>query len=167
MARPGGDRERVARQRARLVDVAGGGDPLHQLARAAVRGGGQPAADHLAHHGQVGANAVELLGAAAGDAEAGDHLVADEQRVVAVGELAEELEEALGGRDEAHVGRDRLAEDRRRLVHVQACSTASRSFQGTITVSSAASGGTPGLAGIDCVARPEPASASRPSTWPW
>ena len=31
----------------------------------------------------------------------------------------------------------------------------------------AAAAGTPGLAGIPWVARPEPASARRPSTWPW
>ena len=31
----------------------------------------------------------------------------------------------------------------------------------------AADSGTPGEAGIPCVASPEPASASSPSTWPW
>ena len=34
-------------------------------------------------------------------------------------------------------------------------------------VTEAAAAGTPGLAGRDAVARPEPASASRPSTCPW
>ena len=48
-----------------------------------------------------------------------------------------------------------------------ACSTATKSFQGTIAVASACERGTPGLAGIAWVARPEPASASSPSTWPW
>ena len=33
-------------------------------------------------------------------------------------------------------------------------------------VAAAAAAGTPGLAGIPWVARPEPASARRPSTWP-
>ena len=50
----GGDRERVARERPGLVDVAGRGDPLHQLARPGEGGGGQAAADHLAEDGQVG-----------------------------------------------------------------------------------------------------------------
>ena len=45
--------------------------------------------------------------------------------------------------------------------------TASGSFQATTTVSAAADSGTPGLAGTPAVAMPEPASASRPSTWPW
>jgi hypothetical protein len=48
-----------------------------------------------------------------------------------------------------------------------AASTAARSFQPTITVLAVAAAGTPGLAGIACVASPLPASASSPSTWPW
>ena len=90
----GGDRERVAAQRARLVDVAGRRDPLHQRRRAAEGRGRQAAADDLAHHGQVGQDARELLRAARGDAEAGDDLVEDEQRVVARAEVAQQLEEA-------------------------------------------------------------------------
>ena len=45
--------------------------------------------------------------------------------------------------------------------------TASRSFQGTTTVVAAWAAVTPGLPGTPRVARPEPASASRPSEWPW
>ena len=42
-----------------------------------------------------------------------------------------------------------------------------RRSTGTTIVSAACASVTPGLAGIPWVARPEPASASRPSTWPW
>ncbi len=45
--------------------------------------------------------------------------------------------------------------------------SASASFHATTTVPAAALAGTPGLAGSAWVARPEPASTSRPSTWPW
>ena len=45
--------------------------------------------------------------------------------------------------------------------------TASRSFHGTTTVAAACAGSTPGLPGTPSVASPEPASASRPSEWPW
>src|SRR4029453_3523288 len=45
--------------------------------------------------------------------------------------------------------------------------TASWSFQGTITVAAVAARVTPGLAGIAAVARPEPACASSPATGPW
>ena len=43
----------------------------------------------------------------------------------------------------------------------------STSFHGTTVVAAATSAGTPGEAGMPCVASPLPASASRPSTWPW
>ena len=48
-----------------------------------------------------------------------------------------------------------------------AATTASASFQGTTIVLAATSAGTPGEAGMPCVASPLPASASSPSTWPW
>ena len=41
------------------------------------------------------------------------------------------------------------------------------SFHATTIVSAACAAVTPGEAGMPWVARPEPASASRPSTWPW
>ncbi len=49
----------------------------------------------------------------------------------------------------------------------RARATASRSFQGTTAVAAAWAAVTPGLAGMPSVARPEPASASSPSEWPW
>ena len=73
----GGDRERVAGQRAGLVHRTGRRDQRHQVLAAAVGADRQPAADDLAEAGQVGPHAVERLGAAAVDAEAGHHLVED------------------------------------------------------------------------------------------
>ncbi len=73
------DGEGIPRKRPRLVDVAGGRDPLHQVAPSTVGGRRQPAADHLAHHGQVGLDPEQLLGAAARHPEAADHLVEDQQ----------------------------------------------------------------------------------------
>ena len=64
----------------------------------------------------------------------------------------------------AGIGSARIAATSR---SASAASSASGSFHGTITVSAACAAVTPGLAGIPCVARPEPASASKPSTWPW
>ena len=49
---------------------------------AAVGADGQAAADHLAEGGEVGPDAVALLRAAEGHAEAGHHLVEDQQRAV-------------------------------------------------------------------------------------
>ncbi len=50
--------------------------------RPAVGRRGQPAADDLAEAGEIGRHAVALLRAAAGDPEAGHHLVEDQQRAV-------------------------------------------------------------------------------------
>ena len=52
----------------------------------------QAAADDLPEDGQVGRDPVELLRAAPGNAEPGDHLVEDEQRAGGVAERAERLE---------------------------------------------------------------------------
>ena len=78
----------------------------------------QPAAHDLPEHGQVGRDAVELLRAAAGDAEAGDDLVEDEQRTGRVAERAQDLEEAWVGRDDSHVPGDGLDDDRRQPLAV-------------------------------------------------
>ena len=106
-----------------------------------------------------GSTPVSSWAPPARDAEAGDDLVEDEQRAVLRGELAQQLEEAGLGRDEAHVGRIGLGEQRGELV--LAPSRRARgvaSFQGTITVPRVAASGTPGEEGMPCVARPEPAS---------
>ena len=66
--------------------------------RAAVSADGQAAADDLAERGDVGRDAVQLLRAAAREAEAGHHLVEDEQRAVAPRELAQRFEEARARR---------------------------------------------------------------------
>ena len=42
------------------------------------RAGGQAAADHLAHDGQIGVHAAQLLGAPARHPEAADDLIEDE-----------------------------------------------------------------------------------------
>ncbi len=104
----GGDGERVSRQRPRLVDRASGGDPPHQVARAGVGGERQAAADHLAEGGQVGGHAEQRLRASPADPEAGHHLVEDQQRAVAVAEIAQPGEETGDGRDQVHVAGDRL-----------------------------------------------------------
>ena len=108
----GRHRQRIARERPRLVHVARRRDPLHELAATPVGGRRQASADDLAHDAQVGRYAVQLLGAAAGDAEAGDHLVEDEQGTSLVRPRSEELEESGVRRDDPHVGRHGLDEDR-------------------------------------------------------
>ncbi len=113
-----GQRHRVGAIRAAVQhDVLG--LHVHDVLAGAEGGrAGRAAADRLGDAGDVGDDAVALLGAAEGDTEAGDDLVEDEQHAVLVAEAAQTLEEARLGRDDAAVGEDRLAEDRGELVGV-------------------------------------------------
>ena len=85
---------------------------VHDPGRGAIGRGGQAAADDLAQGRQVGRDSVPSLGTAVGDPEAGHDLVEDEHRAVLLGQLAEGLEVAGPGRDQAHVAGDRLEQDR-------------------------------------------------------
>ena len=69
-------------------------------------GAGRAPADRLGQAGDVGRHAVELLGAAQRNAEAGDDLIEDEQHLVFVADAAQALEEAGHRRDDAGVGRE-------------------------------------------------------------
>ena len=108
----GGGRERVPGKRPCLIDRPRRREQIHDLRPAAEGRKRQPAADDLPQHGEIGEHAVPLLRAAACDAEAGDHLVEDEQRARHVAEPAQHLEVAGLRRDDAHVRRDRLHDDR-------------------------------------------------------
>ena len=55
----------------------------------------------------------------------------------------------------------------RRPCSANACRTASSSLYGSTSVSPAAAPVTPGVSGRPKVATPDPAAASRASTWPW
>src|SRR5213594_1606008 len=75
-----GHRERIARQRSRLIHRAERGDEAHERARAAVRADRQPAADHLSETGDVRPDARAALCSGRPDAEPGYDLVEDEER---------------------------------------------------------------------------------------
>ena len=113
----GGDGERVPAQRAGLVDVAGRRDALHQLLRAAVGRGGQPAADDLAHHGQVRQHAGELLRAAVRHAEARDdpRRRPAARRVACASSRSSSRKPAPAGRGPCWPGRARTGSPRTRV----------------------------------------------------
>ncbi len=90
----------------------------HHVLAAAEGADGQAAADDLPHRRQVGPDAVTALGAPVADAER-DHLVEDEQRAEALGQLAQEDEEALVGGDHAGRAHHRLDDDGGQLVPVR------------------------------------------------
>ena len=109
-ARGGG--ERISGQGPGLVHVPARCEAIHDLGSAAERGQRQPAADDLPEDGEVRHDAEQFLRAASGNAEAGDDLVEHEQRSRCVAEAAKRLEEAGLGRDDAHVPRNGLDDDR-------------------------------------------------------
>ena len=90
----GGGGDRVPGERAGLVDRALGREVGHQVGATAEGRGREAAAHHLAEGHQVGRpaldGAVEAPAALRGGAEAGHHLVADEQRAVGAAGLGEE-----------------------------------------------------------------------------
>ncbi len=113
---PGGHGHGVSGEGAGLVDVAAGGDALHDPAFPAVAAHGEAAADDLAQGGQVGGDLEPGLGAAEGHAEAGDDLVEDEQGAVLVAESAQAFQEAGLGEHAAHVAGHGLHDDAGHLV---------------------------------------------------
>jgi len=112
----GRGRERIARQGARLVDGPERGELRHDVTPAPERSKRQASADHLPEAPQVRLHAESPGGSGASDAEAGDHLVEDEQGADAVASGAEPFEIARSGDDEPHVRRHRLDDDARDRV---------------------------------------------------
>jgi hypothetical protein len=163
---PRGHRERVPRQRARLVHGAGRSHELHDLAATAVRPHRKAAPDHLAECRQVGRDAVERLRSARMHAEPGHHLVEDEQGSVLVGDLAQPLEKTRLGKNEAHVPGDRLDDHRRDVVVPgEERPTAPGRCTGGERVGDRA-GVTPEV-GKPERATPDPARTRSRSAWPW
>src|SRR5581483_9103604 len=158
----GGRRERVAAERARLVDAPGRRELLHHLGAAPERRQRQTAAHDLPEHGQIGRHPVELLGAAAGDAEAGDHLVEHEQRI-----RSASRKPVNGGTQPMFpaTGSTTIAASPS-PYRSTAAATPSTSLYSQTIVSAVTPLGTPGDAGRPSVARPEPAFARNPSPCP-
>ena len=102
---PGGAGDRVAAERADLRNAVFGrrvrAVGVHNLAARGDGGEREAPADDLPQRGDVGRYAVVFLRAAVSEAEDGDHLVEHEQDAVAVGEVAQPLQEAGLRRDDA------------------------------------------------------------------
>ena len=99
------------------------GDAAAELAHdllAPPDGGDRIAVGHgLGHGADVGPDAVKLLGAATGDAEAGLHLINDHEDAVLGAQLAHGSKE-LGLRgNAAAIAQDRLDQHRRDIVRVR------------------------------------------------
>ena len=75
-------RERVPRERPRLVDGTDRSHALHQVAAAAVGPDRQPSPEDLSEGRQVRPDSADLLRSARGQPETGDDLVEDQERAV-------------------------------------------------------------------------------------
>ena len=92
MGESAGDGERIPGQRARLVDGAERGEPVHQPRRPAVRADRQAAADHLAESDEIGFDAELSADGDSGDPEPAQHFVEDQQCAVLAAQAAQELQ---------------------------------------------------------------------------
>ena len=112
-------RHGIAAQRARLVHRAERRQEIHDVRAPAKRAHRQAAADDFAEATQVRRDAEPLLRAALGQAEAGHHLVENQQRAVGLGDLAEEFQIARLRQIQPGVARHRLDDDAGDLIFVR------------------------------------------------
>ena len=108
---PGGHRERVPRQRARLVDRSVRGNLVHDLAFAAEGTNRHTATDDFTQCGQVRFDAKVALGTAESDAKPGHHLIKDQYDAVLATGLTNTFEETCNRWDAVHVTGNRLDDD--------------------------------------------------------
>ena len=104
----GGHRKGISRQGACLIDGSDGSDFLHDLTSAAESPYRQTAANHFAEACKVWFDLVALLSASVRYAEAGHHLVEDEDDAVLIADPPEAFEKSRFGRHAAHVPCHRL-----------------------------------------------------------
>ena len=95
------------------------GDRLHHFGPTAERADRQAAADRLGEAHQIGLHAEAASGAAVSGSDAGLHLVEDEHRAVAFGDLANGLEVAGQRRADADVLHHGLDDERSDLAPVR------------------------------------------------
>ena len=135
------------------------------VARPAVGRGGQPAAEDLAHDREVGQRPRSAPGRRRGPR--GSRVITSSKTSSAPVASARSRSSSRNpgvGRDQAHVGRERLGEDRRELVlRPRLRAARSGSFQGTITrVGRGRARGRPGWRGCPAWPGPSPASRQQP-----
>ena len=116
-----------------------------------------------------GVTPYRCLGAAPGDAKAGDHFVEEQQRARLGAQPARGLQEPRLRRHDAHVAGDRLDDHAGDLVAAggEDCARAAASLYSTRRVSAVVAAVTPGLSGSAKVRTPLPAAARNGSAWPW
>ncbi len=113
-----GHGDRVTGQGTGLVDRAGRCQRFHHLTASAEGAYRHAATDDLAQAGQIRGHVVVLLRATQGDAEAGHHLVDDQQRAILIAQFAQALQEARLRRNAVHVAGHRFDDDTGDLLRI-------------------------------------------------
>src|SRR5271170_4637848 len=113
---PCGHGERVSAEGSRLIDGAKRGEVLHDVGASAEGAAGEATADDFAEGRDVRCDAVDLLRSAKGEAEAGHHLVEEEERAVGCGDLAQAFQIAGIRRDGSGVADDWFDDDAGNVV---------------------------------------------------
>ena len=108
----------VARERARLVHRAFGGQVGHDFTTGCERPHREPAADDFAEAHHVGRDAIDFGRASGRQPEAGHDFVEDEQRAVCGAGGFQAFQESGLRRDAPHVAGDRFHDDRGDLTVV-------------------------------------------------
>ena len=104
----GGHRQRIAAQRASLVDRSKRRQKIHEALLSAEDANRQTSANDFAQSHKVGVHAIEFQRSAQSDAEAGHHLIGNHQRTLALGERAQASQVPSGGRNAAGIADDWL-----------------------------------------------------------
>ena len=107
----GGDGDGVARQSAGLIHAAERGDGGHNVFAPTKRRQRHTAADHFAHGGQIGRDAVQRLRAAERDAKTRHHFVVNQHRAVFGSQIAQGFDEVFRRPHQIHIARKRLNDD--------------------------------------------------------
>ena len=162
-------RQRIAAQRAGLINRAQRREQIHDVRAPAERAHRQAAADDFAEARQIRRDAEPFLRAARRQAETGHHFVENQQRAVRLRDLAQKFQIARFGQIKSGVARHRLDDDAGDLIFVRAQTrpcTASTSLNGRTMVCCVNAAGTPALSGWPNVSAPLPALTSSESAWP-
>lgn len=168
LGEPGGGRDRVARQRAGLVDGPRGSQVLHDVLAATEGGGGESSAHDLAEGHEIGTYPVDPVPTGLAGPEPGHDLVGDEQGAVARAGVLESLVEPGLGRYDAHVARRGLGDHAGDLTGVRVEGLV-HGFEVVVGQDDRVRGlgaGDTGVSGSAKVATPLPADASSESTCP-
>ena len=104
----GSHRQRIPRQRPRLIHRPQRRDQVHNLARPTVSAYRQPTANNLPHRRQIRTNVVQLLRPAEGQTKSRHHFIKNQHRPLALRNQTQRHQVIIGCRNTSHVSHNGL-----------------------------------------------------------